>query len=120
RFAVAETAAAGDAWQVKTGEVYMRIGHSATVALLLGSSAAFALPTKEIQTSEAAYIAKVKTGAPEQIIAKATIVIMKDGKETTLQKGSNGYTCLIDNSGTPLCADENAMEWRNAVAAKAT
>ena len=97
----------------------MRIAHSATLALLLGSSAAFAFPTEEIPTSEAAYIAKVKTGAPEQIVAKATIVMMKDGKETTLQTGSNGYTCLVDNSGTPLCADENAMEWRKAVAAKA-
>src|ERR1043165_8936549 len=101
----------------------MRIAHPATVALLpatvallLGSSAAFAFPTEEIPTSEAAYITKVKTGAPEQIVAKATIVMMKDGKETTLQKGSNGYTCLVDNAGTPLCADENAQEWRKAVA----
>ena len=98
----------------------MRISHSATVALLFGSSVAFAFPTEEIPTSEAAYIAKVKTGAPEDLVAKATIVMMKDGKETTLQTGSNGYTCLIDNFGTPLCADENAMEWRKAVAAKAT
>ena len=87
----------------------MRIAHSATVALLLGSSAAFAFPTEEIPTSEAAYIAKVKTGAPEHIVAKATIVMMKDGKETTLQTGSNGYTCLIDNFGTPLCADEDRL-----------
>jgi len=100
-------------------EAYIRIAHSATLALLLCSSAAFAFPTEEIPTSEAAYIAKVKTGAPEQIVSKATIVMMKDGKEATLQKGSNGYTCLVDGTGVPLCADENAMEWRKAVADKA-
>src|ERR1700742_4717206 len=95
-FSVAWTVAEGDAWPAKM-EAYMRILDTATLALLLGSSVAFAFPTEEIPTSEAAYIAKVKTGAPEQIVAKATIVMMKDGKETTLQTGSNGYTCLIDN-----------------------
>lgn len=98
----------------------MRIAYFATLALLFGSNAALAFPTDEIPTSEAAYIAKLKTGAPEQIVSKANIVMMKGGKETTLQKGSNGYTCLIDNTGTPLCADENAMEWRKAVAENAT
>ena len=89
------------------------------IALLIGSSAAFAFPTDEVPTNEAAFLAKVKTAAPEQIVAKATIVMMKDGKPTNLQIGTNGYTCMIDPTGTPLCADENAMEWRNAVAAKA-
>jgi hypothetical protein len=98
----------------------MRTVRYATLALLIGTGAAFAFPTEEIPTSEAAYLAKVKTAAPEQIIAKATIVMpMKDGKQMSLQTGSNGYTCLIDPTGTPLCADENAMEWRTAVAAKA-
>jgi hypothetical protein len=72
-----------------------------------------------VPTSEAAYLAKVKTAAPEQIVSKANIVMMQDGKPRTLQTGTNGYTCLIDSSGTPLCADENAQAWRNAVASKA-
>jgi len=92
---------------------------SSTLALLIGTTPALAFPTEEVPTSEAAYIAKVKTGAPEQIVAKATIVMMKDGKPTNLQTGTNGYTCTIDPTGTPLCADENATEWRKAVAAKA-
>jgi hypothetical protein len=29
---------------------------------------------------ETAYIAKVKTGAPEQIVSKASIIMMQDGK----------------------------------------
>ena len=89
------------------------------IALVISSSAAFAFPTDEVPTDGVAFLAKVKTAAPEQIVAKATIVMMKDGKPTNLQTGTNGYTCTIDPTGTPLCADENAMEWRNAVAAKA-
>ena len=53
------------------------------IALLISSSAAFAFPTDEVPTNEAAFLAKVKT-APEQIVAKATIVMMKDGKPTNL------------------------------------
>ena len=30
----------------------------------------------------------------------------------------NGYTCLIGGDGTPLCADQNAMEWLKATAAR--
>ena len=40
------------------------------------------------------------------------------GDAKTLQTGSNGFTCLVDGQGTPLCADANAMEWRKAVGGK--
>ena len=72
-------------------------------------------PTAEIPTDERAYIAKVKTAAPEQIVKKASIVMMQGGKPRELQRGSNGYTCLIGPDGTPLCADQNGMEWIQAV-----
>ena len=55
---------------------------------------------------------------PEEIVAKATIVMTQDGKERSLQTGTNGYTCLISPDGTPLCADENGMAWSKAVASK--
>ena len=98
----------------------MRVVRLSAIALLFSAGAVLALPTEEIPTNEAAYLAKVKTAAPESIVARATIVMpMKDGKQTTLQTGNNGFTCLIDNSGTPLCADANAMEWRKAVGEKA-
>jgi hypothetical protein len=96
----------------------MRMTILSILALLLGSGAAFAFPTEEVPTSEAAYLAKVKTAAPEQIVAKATIVMMQDGKQRSLQTGSNGFTCLISPDGTPLCADENGMAWSKAVASK--
>lgn len=97
----------------------MRMILSSTLAVLIGTGAAFAFPTEEVPTSEPAYLAKVKTAAPEQIVAKASIVMMKDGKPTkTLQTGTNGYTCLIGSDGTPLCADENGMAWLNAIGSK--
>jgi hypothetical protein len=75
-------------------------------------------PTAEIPTSDAAYMAKVRTAAPAQIMNKATIVMMQAGKPRQLQAGTNGFTCLIAPDGTPLCADQNGMEWVNAVGAK--
>jgi hypothetical protein len=99
-------------------EAAMRVVLSSilTVAILIGT--AFAFPSDEVPTSEAAYIAKVKTAAPEQIVAKATIVMVQDGKSRPLQTGTNGFTCLIRGDGTPLCADENGLAWENAVASQ--
>ena len=91
---------------------------SSTLAIVIGTGAALAFPTDEVPTSEPAYLAKVKTAAPEQIVAKASIVMMQDGKSRSLQTGTNGFTCQISEDGTPLCADENGMAWMNAVASK--
>jgi hypothetical protein len=97
----------------------MRLAISSGLALLIGTGAVFAFPTDEVPTSEPAYLAKVKTAAPDQIIANATIVmIMQDGKPKSLQTGTNGFTCMLEASGTPFCADENAVAWQKAAASK--
>jgi hypothetical protein len=96
----------------------MRIILCSTLALLLGVGTVVAFPTEEVPTSEAEYMAKVKTGAPEQIVSKATIIMMQEGKPKSLQTGANGFTCLIDDHGTPLCADENGMAWAKAIQSK--
>ena len=96
----------------------MRIALSSTVALLVGMGTAFAFPTPEVPTSEAAYIAKVKTAAPEEIVAKATIVMTQDGKERSVQTGTNGFTCFIGGDGTPLCGDEAGIAWFKAIGSK--
>jgi hypothetical protein len=75
-------------------------------------------PTAEVPTAEPAYLAKVKTAAPDHIVNKASIIMMHEGKPRELQAGSNGFTCLIAPDGTPLCADSNGMEWIKAVGAK--
>jgi hypothetical protein len=77
-----------------------------------------AFPTAEVPTTEAAYIAKVKTAAPEEIVAKATSVMTQDGKERSLQTGTNGFTCFINRDGTPLCGDEAGIAWSQAVGSK--
>ena len=99
-------------------ESAMRLTVSSTLALLISTGAVFALPTEEIPTSEPAYLAKVKTAAPKEIVDKASIIMMQDGKPKSLQTGTNGFTCMIGGDGTPLCADENAMAWQKAAASK--
>jgi hypothetical protein len=96
----------------------MRLTVFSTLALLISSGAVFALPTEEIPASEPAYLAKVKTAAPKQIVDKASIIMMQDGKPKSLQTGTNGFTCMIGGDGTPLCADENAVAWQKAAASK--
>ena len=72
----------------------MRMILASMFALLIGTGAALAFPTEEVPTSEPAYLAKVKTAAPAEIVAKASIVMLQDGKTKFLQTGTNGYTCL--------------------------
>jgi hypothetical protein len=48
----------------------MRIVLSSTLALLVGMGTALAFPTAEVPTSEAAYVAKVKTAAPRESLPK--------------------------------------------------
>ena len=90
-------------------------------ALLIGGGTAQAqhqYPTADIPTSEPAYIAKVKTAAPEEIVNKASIIMVQEGKPRELQAGSNGFTCLVTPDGTPACADPNAMEWMKSIRAR--
>jgi hypothetical protein len=70
--------------------------------------------------SDAAYMAKIATAAPDAIVKGATIVAMeKDGTMRTLQKGTNDFTCMTIPDGTPMCADPAAMEWMHALMHKA-
>jgi hypothetical protein len=64
-------------------------------------------------------IASALTAAPANVGKAATIMDMSaDGKMRTLRKGTNGFTCMPDNPGTPgpdpMCMDANAMEWVHA------
>ena len=68
-------------------------------------------------TSDADYMAKVMTGAPESIVKGATVVSMGPGNSMrTIQNGTNGFTCMLMPDGTPMCADQNGMEWVHAYA----
>ncbi len=62
------------------------------------------------------YIAKVMTAAPAAVVKGATIVqVQSNGSMRTLQTGSNGFTCMLLDADTPMCADRNAMAWAGAL-----
>ena len=93
------------------------IGFCAASAALITSASA--LPNEEVPKTEPEYITKVKTAAPASVVNNATITVPQpDGSSKTVQNGSNGFTCFIDQFGTPECDDQNAMEWRKALLAK--
>ncbi len=70
------------------------------------------------QGADAAYLKKLATAAPAQIVRDATIARMDNGTMQTLKQGSNGFTCMMLGP-TPMCADANAMEWAHARATHA-
>jgi hypothetical protein len=66
-------------------------------------------------TTETQYLAKVMTAAPPKIVKNSTIVRMEGGSMQTLQKGTNGFTCMVMGNGTPMCADPGGMAWLHAL-----
>lgn len=57
---------------------------------------------------------RLSTAAPQHVLEHATVLNMdQDGKMRTVRQGSNGWTCM-DPGGSPMCADQAAMEWAQA------
>jgi hypothetical protein len=59
------------------------------------------------------------SAAPPAVGKSATIVTMgADGKMRTLRQGTNPFTCMPDNPGTPgpdpMCWDKNSDGWMQA------
>lgn len=72
--------------------------------------------------NDASLIASAMKAAPASVAKGATVVTMDDkGAMKTLRKGSNGFTCMPDNPGTPgpdpMCMDANSMAWLDALMA---
>ena len=60
--------------------------------------------------SDSDYTAKVMTAAPAPVVEGATIVeAQKDGSMRTIQKGTNGFTCMLLDLPRP-CA-RTKMAW---------
>jgi hypothetical protein len=75
----------------------------------------------QAQTSDSDYIAGVMTAAPAAVVKGATIVQMqKGGGMRTVQTGTNGFTCMMLDAKTSMCADKNAMAWAQALMTHAT
>lgn len=92
--------------------------HALFACTLLLSLLAAGAAVHAQQSTDSAYMAQVMTAAPAAVVKGATIVQMQNGGAMrTLQKGSNGFTCMMlpGGPGTPMCADQNAMEWMHAL-----
>lgn len=97
---------------------------SVFVGLLVLSAVAAtgASPAKKAAAapSDADLIASAMKAAPASVAKGATVVTMAaDGSMKTIRKGTNGFTCMPDNPGTPgpdpMCLDANSMAWVHAL-----
>ena len=71
--------------------------------------------------SKAFKIANAMSAAPRSLSRNATVLDYPntpDGDFVLLRKGSNGWTCVPDDPGTPgndpICADKQTMKWFGA------
>ncbi len=70
-------------------------------------------------TTDAGMLASAMAAAPEAVSKDATILAFNEKMEPReLRKGTNGWTCIPDNPGTPgtdpMCLDKNGFEWAAA------
>jgi hypothetical protein len=67
---------------------------------------------KEGAGSDAAKIARAMSAAPTSISKNATVMEMSaDGKMKQLRAGTNGWMCLVEADGTPMCLDKEWQAW---------
>jgi len=102
-----------------------RTARIAFIAAAAGSGAAAAsfLVAQHAQAApkwtDAQLIANASSAAPASIGRNATVVAPgPGGKMRTLRRGTNGWTCMPDDPGTPgndpMCVDRNGMAWAEA------
>ena len=79
--------------------------------LVLACTAAVTFPLA-LSAQSSAKIASAVSAAPPSISAKATVM---DWDQSILREGSNSWTCLPDDPGTPgnepACMDQTWMKW---------
>ena len=62
--------------------------------------------------SDTAKIARAMSAAPPSVSKNATIMAMDaDGKMTQLRAGTNGWMCMVEADGTPMCLDKEWQAW---------
>jgi hypothetical protein len=89
-----------------------------TSVLILASWAAYAQEMHKAKPgamSDAATIAKATSAAPPEIAKGATVMGPgPDGKMKQLRAGTNGWMCMVDPSGDPMCLDKEWQAWGDA------
>jgi len=62
--------------------------------------------------SDATKIARAMSAAPPSISKNATIMeVGADGKMKQLKAGTNGWMCMVEPNGTPMCLDKEWQSW---------
>lgn len=88
----------------------------ASVTLMLTVTSVAAELTSEIPEGNPEFIAKAISAAPADIGKNAAVIRVGEGfKLTEVRSGTNGWTCAVDMSGEPWCADAAGLEWFRAV-----
>jgi hypothetical protein len=60
-------------------------------------------------------IARAMSAAPPEISRKATVMeIGADGKMKELRAGTNGWVCMLEPNGVPMCLDKEWQGWADA------
>ncbi len=63
-------------------------------------------------SSDAAKIARAMSAAPPSISKDAAIMtVTADGKMKQLRAGTNGWMCMTEVDGTPMCLDKEWQSW---------
>jgi len=66
-------------------------------------------------TADAATIAKAVSAAPPEIGNRATVMgVGPDGQMKQLRAGTNGWLCMVDPQGNPMCLDKEWQAWGEA------
>jgi len=90
------------------------------VLVLAAWTAAAQEPKSGAKLSDASKIARAMSAAPPEISRKATILdIGADGQMKQLRAGTNGWVCMIESSGAPMCLDKEWQGWADAMMNKA-
>jgi hypothetical protein len=65
--------------------------------------------------SSGAIIAKAMSAAPPEVAKGAAIMSAgSDGQMKELRAGKNGWMCMVDPTGTPMCLDKEWQAWADA------
>ena len=98
----------------------MRKAMAAATAVLIMAAWTAAAQEPKSKGSDAAKIARAMSAAPPEISRKATILdIGADGQMKQLRAGTNGWLCMTEGSGAPMCLDTEWQGWADAMMNKA-
>lgn len=70
---------------------------------------------KMMKKSDAALIARAMSAGPVAIAKEAAIMaVTDDGKMREVRAGKNGWMCMVDATGSPMCLDQQWQAWADA------